>query len=145
MKLIGNKEISIDYQSYQADEKWDGLKGYITNTSLSKNDVIENYSQLWQIEKAFRISKTDLRIRPVNHRIRNRIEARICNCFAVYAIYKELKRLLKVNRIEISTEKVINTIKEIRQRQYTLPKSREGKTRILNPTPLLAKLLEMNI
>ena len=42
----------------------DGLKGYVTNTELPDEDVIKNYRHLWQIEKAFRISKTDLRIRP---------------------------------------------------------------------------------
>jgi hypothetical protein len=34
-----------------------GLKGYFTNTDLSKDEVIENYQHLWMIEKAFRISK----------------------------------------------------------------------------------------
>jgi len=41
------------------------LKGYITNSKLSDNDAIENYKNLWHIEKGFRMSKTDLKIRPV--------------------------------------------------------------------------------
>lgn len=65
LKLTGDVTITIDYEKFNADSVWDGLKGYITNTPLSKREVIENYQQLWQIEKAFRISKTDLRIRPV--------------------------------------------------------------------------------
>ena len=60
---------------------------------------MENYGQLWQVEKAFRISKTDLRIRPIYHRFRNRIEAHICICLSAYAVYKELERLLKLNRL----------------------------------------------
>lgn len=35
----------------------DGLKGYITNTRLSEQALLAHYGQLWQIEKAFRISK----------------------------------------------------------------------------------------
>jgi transposase len=100
---------------------------------------------LWQVEKAFRISKTDLRIRPIYHRLKERIEAHICICFTAYAIYKELERLLKINRIDISVEKAIKEIKEIRQLKYVLPKSRQVKTKILHPTEQQKKLLTMEI
>ena len=137
--------IPIDYEKYEADNVWDGLKGYVTNTSLSRNKVIENYSQLWQIEKAFRISKTDLRIRPIYHRLKNRIEAHISICFSAYTVYKELERLLKKNNISLSSEKAIEEIKEIRQLRYILPKSQQVKTKILQPTQNQLQLLEMKI
>lgn len=54
--------IAIDYEKYQADSIWDGLKAYVTNTNLPAEKGIENYGQLWNVEKAFRISKTDLRM-----------------------------------------------------------------------------------
>lgn len=145
LTLTGEVDIAIDYEKYNADSIWDGLKGYVTNTTLPRNKVIENYSQLWNIEKAFRISKTDLRIRPVYHRLRNRIEAHICICFVAYSVYKELERLLGLNKINISPEKAINEIKEIRQLRYILPKSRIVKTKILNPTQKQTQLLEMKI
>lgn len=145
LKLAGKIDISIDYEKYEADSVWDGLKGYVTNTHLSRKNVIGNYGQLWQIEKAFRISKTDLRIRPIYHRIKDRIEAHISICFTAYAIYKELERLLKLNKIELSAEKAIEQIKEIRQLRYTLPKSRHVKTKILQPTEEQTKLLDMKI
>ena len=63
---------------YKDDKKWNGLKGYLTNTTLTKEAIIEHYSQLWQIEKTFRITKTDLSIRPVYHYKKSRIEAHIC-------------------------------------------------------------------
>ena len=69
LKIEGTAQISIDYEKYKNDSRWDGLKGYITNSQLSKEAIIENYKHLWQIEKAFRISKTDLKIRPVYHRL----------------------------------------------------------------------------
>jgi transposase len=145
LKITGEVTISIDYEKYEADSIWDGLKGYITNTNLSRKKVIINYSQLWQVEKAFRISKTDLRIRPIYHRLQNRIEAHICICFTAYAIYKELERLLKKNYIGLSAEKAIEQIKEIRQLRYVLPKSRQVKTKILQPTEIQSRLLGMNI
>ena len=145
LKLSGKVDISIDYQKYEADSVWDGLKGYITNTRLPKKEVIGNYSQLWQVEKAFRISKTDLRIRPIYHRLKERIEAHICICFTAYAIYKELERLLKVNQIDMSAEKAIELIRDIRQLRYVLPKSRQIKTKILQQTELQKNLLAMQI
>jgi transposase len=115
LNLQGEINISIDYEKFEQDSAWDGLKGYVTNTSLSKKKVINAYYQLYQIEKAFRISKTDLKIRPVFHRLRNRIEAHICICFTAYAIYKELERLLIKNNITISPEKSLAEMNDIRQ------------------------------
>ena len=145
LKLTGKVEISIDYEKYEADSVWDGLKGYVTNTHLARKEIIGNYSQLWQVEKAFRISKTDLRIRPIYHRLKDRIEAHICICFTAYALYKELERLLKLNNMDLSAEKAIGQIKEIRQLRYVLPKSRQPKTKILQPTEEQAQLLKMKI
>ncbi len=90
----GDLTINIDYQKYDNDRKWDGIKGYITNTDLSNDLVVTRYRDLWQIERAFRISKTDLQIRPVYHRRRDRIESHICISFMAYLMYKELERLL---------------------------------------------------
>ena len=82
LQMQGSVDISIDYEKYKQDSKWDGLKGNMTNTSLSKEDVITQYGQLWQIERTFRISKSDLQIRPIYHRLQRRIESHICIAFA---------------------------------------------------------------
>jgi transposase len=145
LKLSGEVDITIDYEKYEADSVWDGLKGYVTNTHLPRKEIIGQYSQLWQVEKAFRISKTDLTIRPIYHRLKNRIEAHICVCFAAYAIYKELERILRENRIDISPAKAIEAIKEVRQLSYVLPKSKQIKTKILQPTEMQIQLINMKI
>ena len=105
LKLQGEVFIEIDYLKFNNDRSWDGLKGYITNTKLKNKQVIENYKNLWHIEKAFRMSKTDLRIRPIYHRLRNRIEAHICISFAAYCIYKELERVLYKDKSSLSLKK----------------------------------------
>ena len=115
LKLEGEIKITLDNQKYQADAKWDGLKGYSTNTHLAKDEIINNYRHLWQIEKAFRISKTDLRIRPIYHRLKHRIEAHICIAFCAYKIYKELERQLQVKKGGMSPEKAIDIAKTIYQ------------------------------
>lgn len=106
-------KIGIDLQKIEEDKKWDGLKGYLTNTTLSNDEVLENYKDLWQIEKAFRIAKTDLEIRPIYHRVQRRIEAHICIAFVAYKIYKELERQLKIKKANLSVEKTINIAKTI--------------------------------
>jgi transposase len=113
LKLEGDVKISINEEKYKDDSKWDGLKGYTTNSPLPKDEIIENYNQLWHIEKAFRISKTDLRIRPIYHRLKRRIEAHICIAFCAYKIYKELDRQLKIKNAEMSPEKAIDIAKTI--------------------------------
>ncbi len=143
LKLSGEVHISINYEKFNADSAWDGLKGYITNTRLDKQKVIDNYQQLWLVEKAFRISKTDLRVRPVYHRLEHRIEAHICICFSAYAVYKELERMLAKHNLSLSPEKAINEIKEIRQLQYKLPGSGQIKTSLLKLNDIQTKLMKI--
>ena len=115
IKMSGEIKITIDKIRFEADGKWDGLKGYITNTNLSKDEIIENYGHLWKIEKAFRISKHDLKIRPIYHRLQKRIEAHITINFVAYKVYKELERQLKEKKSELSPEKAIDIAKTIYQ------------------------------
>jgi transposase len=90
---------------YEADASWDGLKAYKTNTRLSTKKVIENYGNLWYIERAFRMNKTDLRIRPIYHHVRNRIEGHICICITAYTVLLETERMLKKNLPETSLKR----------------------------------------
>lgn len=113
LKLEGNVEISIDKEKYEQDAQWDGLKGYLTNTTLSKEMIINNYGQLWKIEKAFRVSKHDLKIRPIYHRLQSRIEAHITINFVAYKVYKELERQLNVKQADLSCEQAIDIAKTI--------------------------------
>ncbi len=132
LKLTGDVTIEIDYDKFNHDDSWDGLKGYVTNTKLSDQQVLENYKNLWHIEKAFRMSKTDLRIRPIYHRLRNRIEAHICISFTAYSIYKELERVLYQNEAQISLRKAAEITHNIYQLTYTLPESKITKSILLN-------------
>lgn len=131
LKLIGKLAVEIDYDKYEADKAWDGLKGYITNTKLKPKQIIENYNQLWKIEKAFRISKTDLRIRPIYHRLKNRIDGHICIAFCAYTVYKELERILKKEKSTISLKRAADLTHNIYQLNLILPQSRQHKSILL--------------
>lgn len=132
LRLNGEISIEIDYEKYKKDQEWDGLKGYITNTKLTDDQVMENYKNLWHIEKAFRMSKTDLRIRPIYHRLRDRIEAHICISFAAYSIYKELERALYEEKSSLSLREASELTHNMYQVTYTLPESKHTKSRLLN-------------
>jgi len=143
LKLTGDITIEIDYEKYNKDKVWDGLKGYMTNTKLSDADVVENYKNLWHIEKAFRMSKTDLRIRPIYHRLRNRIEAHICVSFTAYCIYKELERVLYAEKSSLSLKKAAELTHNMYQITYTLPDSKHTKSRLLKMDNEQAELYQM--
>ena len=131
LKLEGEINVSIDKEKLQQDGSWDGLKGYLTNAKLNKDQIIENYQHLWQIEKAFRIAKTDLKIRPIYHRLQRRIEAHICISFAAYKLYKELERQLSQKKAGISPMKAIEIAENIFEVSITLPQSGKIKNKIL--------------
>ena len=121
LKLTGKVKVEIDQEKVEQSVLWDGLKGYLTNTDLTANTVIESYGQLWHIEKAFRISKTDLRIRPMYHRRRKRIEAHILVAFVAYTIYKELERRLKEADVPISPKRAAELTKTMYEISFKLP------------------------
>lgn len=131
LDLIGEVTVELNKEKIQADEKWDGLKGYVTNAQLKSEEIIENYRHLWQIEKAFRISKTDLRVRPIYHYKKRRIEAHICIAFVAYTIWKELERLLAKYKIDMSPKRAAELTHNMYQLEYTLPNTSEIKRIIL--------------
>ena len=130
LKLEGELNVKIDLEKFNQDAQWDGLKGYITNSSLTKGEILENYHHLWKIEKAFRIAKTDL-IRPIYHRLQRRIEAHICLTFAAYKVYKELERQLKEKQVPYSATKVIEIAQSIFEIEIKTTKSKEIVRKIL--------------
>jgi len=70
-----------------------GWKGYTTNlTSKTPEFVIDAHHQLWRIEKSFRMSKHDLRARPVYHQARESIEAHLTIVFAALAVSHWIER-----------------------------------------------------
>ena len=131
-------EFKLNNHKIKQDAKLDGIKGFITNDfKLNHQDIIEHYKNLWHIEKAFKISKTDLQIRPIYHRLENRIKAHILISFIAYAIYiefeiktKDIKKELKISykilrdlikhifAIKIDDEVIPIKLSDIQQKLY---------------------------
>ncbi len=117
-KVKRAKYIKIQNHSYQLNqsliEKNElllGIKGYYTNLEESQADnelIVNHYHNLWRIEHAFRITKSDLQIRPIFHHKKEIIELHILICFMALAIckYMELKT-------EKSTQTIIKLLKSV--------------------------------
>ena len=113
--------VSINEEKIAEDSLWDGLKGYITNTGLPGKEVISQYHGLWVVERAFRIGKGTLEMRPVFHFTEKRIEAHICICFVAYKVYKELERVIRGLDMKMSVCKVLEIAKTITTLRIRLP------------------------
>ena len=135
LKMEGDVKVTINYNKLEEDAKWDGLKGYLTNTNIPVNEVYDAYHNLWHVERAFRISKSKIEIRPMFHFTRRRIEAHVCICFVALKVYKELERLLKLSDINMSVDKVLELAKTIVTIQITLPQNKQ----IINRTMLMKR------
>ncbi|HOV11182.1 MAG TPA: IS1634 family transposase [Bacteroidales bacterium] len=123
LDLFDNVKVQINQNKIKEDEKWDGLKGYLTNTTLSVTEVYDQYSALWVVERAYRVTKGTIEMRPMFHFTPKRIEAHVCICFVAYKVYKELERILKLSNINMSVDKVLNIAKTITTLKINLPLS----------------------
>lgn len=85
-----------------------GIKGYYTNLEKPNRFIIRHYHYLWTIEKDFRISKTDLKVRPIYHFKINPIESHVLICFMALAVVKYME--IKTRR---STQKIVRILKRI--------------------------------
>ena len=113
LDMVGETKVELNRERIWLDAQWDGLKGYLTNTDIPTGDIFTAYHNLWNVEKAFRIAKSKIEIRPMFHFTRRRIEAHLCICFVALKIYKELERLLKSANIGMSVDKVLNMAKTV--------------------------------
>lgn len=145
LEVSSDVEVTIDYNKIREDERWDGLKGYLTNTRMSPEDVYAAYHSLWNVELAFRIAKSKLEIRPMFHFTRKRIEAHICICFVALKVYKELDRILKAANIGMSVDKVINMAKTVTTITITLSSGvTHVKTMLMDRHKRIAPLFDDN-
>ncbi|MDF1613326.1 IS1634 family transposase [Stygiobacter electus] len=80
------------------------MRGYYTNidsTILSNKDIITRYHDLWHVEQAFRIAKSDLASRPVFHYKNQAVRAHILICFTalMFSKFLEIKTKLPIRQI----------------------------------------------
>ncbi len=92
-----------------------GIKGYVTNLNISDEQIITYYHQLWHVEQSFRMSKSDLKARPIFHHKRDSIEAHLTIVLAALAIGKTIE-----NRTGMSIKKLVKLLRPIRNGTVTI-------------------------
>lgn len=108
---IENGSASINQKKIEEDAEWDGLHGVITNaTDKTSSELLLRYRELWQIEEAFRISKHDLKMRPIFHWTENRIKAHIAICFLAFTLAKQAVYRIALQQEPMSFEQIRNEL-----------------------------------
>ena len=72
-----------------------GIKGYVTNLNLPPQEIINAYHQLFEVEASFRMTKSDLKARPIFLRKRDAIEAHLTIVFTSLAVSRRIKKLIR--------------------------------------------------
>lgn len=102
----------LDEASLARAQSLVGLKGYVTNidaTVMPAGEVIAKYHDLWHVERSFRMSKSDLRARPMFHRTRDAIEAHLTIVFTALAVAHNVQE-----RSGLAIAKVIKSLRPLR-------------------------------
>jgi len=99
--------IVLNEKKIKEDALWDGLKGIITNNSeLSNEELIDQYSNLWQVEESFRITKHDLKVRPIYHHKESRIKAHLAISFMAYTLVRHLEHRVRLQYKKLSPQRI---------------------------------------
>jgi transposase len=117
-------DLKIERRMKRADwaEKTAGC--YLLRTNLAEENpkkLWKAYMQLVQAEKAFRLSKSDLGMRPVFHQEEHRVQAHIFVCFLALAMYKSLELWMDSKGLGNSPAKLLEEFREIRSMDIIMP------------------------
>ena len=108
----------VDWDLVERARYLAGLKGYVTNIDADTLDgphVVTAYHELYQVERSFRMAKSDLAARPMFHRIRDSIEAHLTIVFAALAVSREAQA-----RTGVSIKKIVQTLRPLRTATISL-------------------------
>lgn len=131
---VNNQKAEMNLQKIADEARWDGLHGIITNdTQESSAKLLSRYRQLWRIEEAFRINKKDLKMRPIYHWKKERVEAHILICYMAFALSKFT--LERINRNSETPIMLKNCIEELSKVESSVVKNLEGPDKNLYVIP----------
>jgi transposase len=116
LKIEGESTLTINDEKIAQAEAWDGLHGIITNipaNKLSVQEILQQYKGLWQVEETFRISKHDLRMRPVFHWKPRRIKAHIAICYMALVCIRIMEYKVGLQYKKMSPAAIRNELQQL--------------------------------
>lgn len=134
LKLREDSKVSIDEMKLEKEALWDGLSGVVTNASdLGPEQIFSHRSGLWQVEETFRVSKHDLRIRPIYHWTPRRVKAHLAMAFMCLMCVRHLEYRVKVQFKKMSPKAITNCLIEV---QHSIVKHLHTKKRYSIPSKM---------
>jgi hypothetical protein len=120
LKLTGSKK-ELDEKLIKISRLKAGIKGYVTNLDYDAKTIINGYHNLFSVEKSFRMTKSDLKARPIFHQTRDSIEAHLTICFAALGIcrYIQDRTNISIKRFIRKLERLRTAIIQIGDNEYT--------------------------
>ena len=89
--------MEINTRLVEKTRKRAGIKGYVTNLDIPAQEVISHYRQLFEVERSFRMAKSDLQARPIYHHKRQAIESHLTVVFAALAVARHIQEATGVS------------------------------------------------
>ena len=119
LTVEGDVQVGVNKEKIERAALWDGLHGVFTNIKadeMNAEEVLSQYHGLWQVEESFRITKHDLRIRPVFHWSAKRIQAHIALCFVAFSLIRFLQyRIMQKTAARFSAEQIRDELFRIQE------------------------------
>jgi transposase len=105
---------NIDEQALRQAELLDGKLLLVTNvTALSPQAIVQRYKSLADIERGFRVLKSEIELAPVYHRLPQRIRAHAMICFMALILYRVMRQRLNMAQSNLSPERALAQLKRI--------------------------------
>ena len=100
------------WRKNKTDAIWDGLKGLVVNeaSTLSNEEILTQYNNLWQVEESFRITKHDLKIRPIYHWKPSRVKAHLAISYTAFILSRYLEHRVRVQYKKLSPARIRNLL-----------------------------------
>lgn len=112
---------TVDEQALAQAELMDGKLLLVTNvTDLTPSEVVQRYKALADIERGFRVLKSEIEIAPVFHRLPNRIRAHAMLCFMALIVYRVMRQRLKLAKSDLSPEKALAQLRRIQRHSVSI-------------------------
>jgi len=111
----------IDEHALTHARMMDGKLLLVTNTAdLKPIDVVKRYKSLADIERGFRVLKSEIEIGPIYHRLPERIRAHASICFMALILYRVMRTRLHASETALSPERALSKLRRIQHHRVTL-------------------------
>lgn len=103
-----------------AQRRHDGIFILQTNDPrLSSEEIVGAYRQLQEVERAFRVLKSLIKVRPIYHRAERRVEAHIFICFLAYLLAKTLELRLRQAGLQLTAARALELLSRLQAVEHT--------------------------